>query len=152
VANDVFGEVQEPLLVEEFIEGREFSIGLLADELLPFDEKVFKAKEAFQYQTVKLKGRALGEMKYVCPAENVDKETGERINEYALRAFHATGCRDLARADFKLGEDGELYFLEINSPPNIVGGSFRFAAEVAGYTFEEMIAKIVNSALKRYSK
>lgn len=150
VVKKMLQEGHAPVLVEEFIDGREFSIGFLGEELLPFDEKVFKGKEDYQHHTLKMQGRSQSLLSYECPAKNVDIEIRAKIRKYARLAFRATNCRDFARADFRLDKKGIPYFLDINSPPCIVGGSFRVAAQAAGYDFNLMIKKIVESALKRF--
>ncbi|MFC1482696.1 ATP-grasp domain-containing protein [Candidatus Margulisiibacteriota bacterium] len=140
----------KPLLIEEFIEGREFSVGLLGNEILQGDEKIFKGKDDFLHKKYKAKGRTKKQLIFQSPIKNLKPSIKKKLLQTAKKAFKVLNCCDLARADFRMDKEENLYLLEINTPPNIVRGSFRIQAESMGYTFDQMIKKIVVSALKRY--
>ena len=91
------------------------------------------------------------EPKKVCPAP-LTPTLQERLAELAVGAFRACGLLDYARVDIRLSEAGEPFVLEINSMATLGGGgSLVRAASAAGYTFRELIGRIVDISLARYS-
>ena len=85
----------------------------------------------------------------LCPAR-IDKKTEKRVMEHALRAYTATYCRDYARIDLRLGNDGVPYILEVNPNPDLTEGvSFMESAEKAGISFSETLRRLVTFALER---
>jgi D-alanine-D-alanine ligase len=149
---ELIREYEEPVLIETFLPGREFSIGLLGDELLPIDEKVI-GEVGYQAVEIKFFGRKKGLMEYVCPVENMPPELETKLRSIAKTAFEATYCQDVARIDYRCDAEGNPYLLEINSPACIVkgGSSIELEASVAGYSYDELIKKIVTSAVNRYN-
>ena len=84
-----------------------------------------------------------------CPAR-VDPELGRRIEQAALAAFEATGCRDYARVDLRVGEDESIYILEINGNPDIgPSAGFARALGVAGIGYDEFVDRLVRHAAGR---
>lgn len=155
----------EPALVEEFIEGREFTIGILGNRPphpLPITEVVFsqprgivlfepdpaviaRFPELWGGFTLKIPHQS------ICPA-NVTPELQAAIEQTALRAYQALGCRDWCRMEMRLDAAGALYVLELN-PIAGIDASYWFArsAEVAGETYQEFVNEILNHALARYN-
>jgi len=155
----------EPALVEEFIEGREFTIGILGNHPprpLPITEVVFsqprgivlfdpdpevvaRFPELWGNYTQKTTHRG------VCPAP-VSPELQAAIEETALRAYQALGCRDWCRMEMRLDAEGTLYVLELN-PIAGIDASYWFArsAEVAGESYQEFVNEILDHALARYN-
>jgi D-alanine-D-alanine ligase len=85
----------------------------------------------------------------ICPAP-LSKRVQRKIEEIALASFCAMGVRDYARIDLRLSNENVVYVLEVNPNPNISeGGGFMRSAEAAGYTYEEVLLKTINLALKR---
>jgi D-alanine-D-alanine ligase len=85
----------------------------------------------------------------VCPAD-LPAELEAQIKEIALKAFRILGCRDYARVDVRLSADNKPYILEVNPNPDISDDAgFARSARAHGFTFEELICKIVESALER---
>jgi D-alanine-D-alanine ligase len=155
----------QPALVEEFIDGREFTVGVLGNEnprILPIVEVVFGKPRGivlftpddpvvrlFQYE----RGNdiQLPEVYHhaVCPAE-VCVALAQRIEQTALKAFNALGCRDWCRMEMRLGPDGKLYVLELN-PIAGIDPSYWLprAAEVAGLSYADLVNEILGYALQR---
>src|SRR5256885_14792150 len=105
------------LLVEEFVPGRELTVGILGDQALPIIEII--PKGGFYDFTNKypfLNPQAGGGAEHVCPAK-IDAEKTKEIQELALRAFRAAGLQVYGRADVILSESGEPFILEINNIP-----------------------------------
>ncbi len=110
-------EVDDELLIEEFIGGRELTVSVLFDEALPVLEIVpesglydYKAK----YESENTE--------YIVPA-NIEKRLSKQMRDAALKVFNAIGCKDYARVDFRLNDNNEFYCLEINTLPGMTSHS-----------------------------
>ncbi len=152
-ARVIYDEYQQPILVEQFIAGREVNIGLLGNsppEALPPVLLDF-GPDGPQIYTYEDKTRASGrEIKGVCPAP-IGKELIEKAKELAISAFQALGCYDCARVDTRLDDDGNFYILEINSLPSLgEHGSYLVGAANVGLDFADVINRLVESASSRY--
>lgn len=149
---------QEPALVEEYIEGREITVGLLGNERLrvfpplEVDFSPCPAEEQGIY-TSRIKSEFYDSPRYLCPAPLTDAQVKE-LSQLAVAAFRALNCLDMARVDFRLdAHDGQKpYILEINPLPGLCPGvsDLVLQAEAAGMSHAELINAIVNEALKRY--
>jgi len=129
-------------LVEEFIPGRELTVGVLADKVLPVLE-IRPKHNLYDYECKYKKGMS----EYIVPAD-ISKEIAEKIQEQTERAFISLGCRGYARADFRLNEAGEFFCLEVNSLPGMTATSLLpKAAKAVGISFPQLVEKIVNLAL-----
>ncbi len=145
--------IDDRLLVEEFVAGREFTIGLLEAggevSTFPVAELRFRDHEdpnAFY----SIERKSLHDKQIICPAE-VDPEALRRMNECSVALFRELGCRDLARVDFRLSVTGIPEMLEINPLPGLSPyyGIFPYIAEKHGTGNKELIKKIVQNALRR---
>ncbi len=155
---------REPVLVEEFIEGREFTIGILGNRPprpLPITEVVFSQPRgivlfepdpAVRARFPELWKNFTPQIPHqsICPAD-VTPELQTAIEQTALRAYQALGCRDWCRMEMRLDGEGTLYVLELN-PIAGIDASYWFArsAAVAGETYQEFVNEILNHALARY--
>ena len=84
-----------------------------------------------------------------CPA-NIDAELKKTVEEIALRAHSAMGCRDYARVDIRVSKDGVPYVIEVNPNPDISSDSgFARAAAAKGMTHPELLCTIAEFALNR---
>ncbi|MCK9209485.1 MAG: D-alanine--D-alanine ligase [Ignavibacteriaceae bacterium] len=129
-------------LIEEFIPGRELTVGILADEVFPVLEIRPKHK-LYDYECKYTKGMS----EYIVPAE-LPEQLAEQIKEQAQRAFISLGCRGYARVDFRLNDGGKFYCLEVNSLPGMTATSLLpKAAKAVGISFTQLVEKIVNLAL-----
>ncbi|MCG7923118.1 MAG: ATP-grasp domain-containing protein [Candidatus Thiodiazotropha lotti] len=153
-ADVIFNEYQQPVLVEQFIEGREINIGLLGNgstlEAFKPAELIF-GEGGPQIYTEEDKRRTSGrEIGVVCPAK-LDAETTERAQVIARKAFNVLGCYDCARVDMRMDKDGNLYVLEVNSLPSLgEHGSYVAAAEVMDLDFARLVNRLVEVASARY--
>ncbi len=144
-------EFHQDAIVEEFIRGREFSVGLIGNdedlETLPVLEFDFGGNPD-AIQTTYLKKHK--PIKKICPA-HIDEEKTKKMQELSKKVFHILGLRDYARADLRMDLNGNIYILEINSQASLgTTGSFVKAASTAGYSYEDLIEKILKTAVKRY--
>lgn len=146
----------QPALVEEFVAGREFTIGVIGNgaelRTLPIMEIDFSKvpEEANNIYTYQFKKEWTARENFLCPAP-LNEDVAERMRRIAVRAFASIGCRDYARIDFRLSNDGIPYVIEINPLPGMAPGysDFPVSAEAAGLTFPLLIAEILKTALAR---
>jgi D-alanine-D-alanine ligase len=135
------------LLVEEKIEGRETTVGLLENDALPLVE-VRPGTGGYDYHNKYTPGRT----EYLCPAP-FDAATTRRIQDAALGAFRAVGGRDYSRVDVMVRADGEPVVLEVNTLPGMTETSlFPKAAAAAGISYAELCQRMVELALARKAK
>jgi D-alanine-D-alanine ligase len=138
-------------LVEEFIFGREFTVGLLARpelEVLPIGELLIGEATPDSFYPFELKVTHHREL--VCPA-NLPDEMAALMADYARLVFRILGCRDTARLDFRVDTDGIPYFLEINPIPGLTpyGSALPKLAQAAGISPEDVVHQLVRNALAR---
>jgi len=132
-------------MVEERIYGREVTIGVLDAHPLGVVE-VIPLGGVYDYK----RKYTSGATEYRFPAV-LDQETENEIKKFALSSFESCGCRDFARIDFIICEDGNSHFLEINTLPGLTPTSLLpKSASSAGYNFEQLTHKLINPGLKRF--
>jgi len=151
---------RQPALVEEFIEGKELTVGILENGktvILPVLEidfsgcassgEYFYSWRMKEYQGNKQMGLVPA---FHCPAR-LDRATEAKVKEVALRTHHAVGCLDISRTDIRLGRDNVPYVLEINPLPGLdpLESNFPRMSYAAGMKYEELIEAILMSAHKR---
>lgn len=105
------------ILVEQFIEGRELTVGVLNDQPLAVIE-IIPAEEFYDF-TAKYKS---DQTQYLCPAPVSEEITAQAL-EHARAAYRTLGCRGVARVDFMLDQDGGLWVLEVNTIPGMTATS-----------------------------
>ena len=132
------------LLVEEFIAGRELTVGVLGDKALPILEII--PKGGFYDFTNKypfLNPQAGGGAEHVCPAK-IDKKKTKEIQELALRAHRSVGLQVYSRVDVLLPEDGVATVLELNTIPGMTEASLLpEAAVAAGISYVDLCTRII---------
>jgi D-alanine-D-alanine ligase len=92
----------------------------------------------------------------ICPAK-IEKKLEKRIKEICLKTKKVLGILDWCRIDLRLDKKGTPNVLEVNQIPGIIpdpkeNSRFPLAARAAGYTYEQMLEKLIKTALKRYGK
>jgi D-alanine-D-alanine ligase len=135
----------DQVVVEEFIDGRELTVGILGDRALPVVEVRVKAG-FYDYQNKYTKGAS----EYDVPA-NLPEPVAVEVQRVALGAFRAAGCRDYSRVDVMLRRsDNRPFVLEINTLPGMTETSLLpKAAAAVGIGFEELCSSMVTMALAR---
>lgn len=134
-------------LVEEFISGKELTVGVLGDEALPVVhiEPVsgfYDINNKYPWMT------GAGKTNYRCPA-SLDGETTRSVQRAALAAMQAVGVEVYGRVDVILREDGQPFVLEINTIPGMtVSSLLPKAARAAGIEFPELCERIIDLSLK----
>ncbi len=152
----IIDNYDQPAIVEEFIEGREFTVGMLGNgddvEILPVMEITFDHTRGTGFYSYNVKKNSEKLTSYTCPAHLTAKEE-KMIRNFAFRIFDILECKDVARIDLRLSRmDGKPYFLEINPLPGLIDGysDLTIIAKSAGMEYKDLIKRILNEALKRY--
>ena len=134
------------VLVEEKISGRECTVGILGDQVLPIIE--VRPKGIYDYKT---KYAVQTTTEYFCPAP-FDEALTKRVQEVALAAFKAIGGRDYSRVDVIVRADGEPIVLEVNTLPGMTEtSSLPKAARVGGISYADLCQRMVELAVRRKS-
>ena len=137
-------EVSDNVMIEEYIYGRELTVGILGNKILPIVEIVPK-NGFYDYDSKYIKGKS----DYIVPAKQISKDLEMNICNDAMRIYELIGCKHYARIDFRLSSDNKPYFLEVNTLPGFTDTSlFPMAAEAAGISYKNLLLKIVNLAKK----
>lgn len=146
----IISEFKQQALVEQFIKGREFCVGLLGNnppEALPILEIDLEG-DPNAIQSVSDKKKKPREK--ICPAP-ISEELANRMIEHTRSAFNALQLRDFARVDIRMDENNSIYLLEINSMASLGRtGAYVNAAAVAGYDYNALINRILDVAAVRY--
>lgn len=145
---------RQPILVEEFIDGDELTVGIIGHEptdVLGIMRVVPKQKDVPFVYGLDVKRDWRRRVEYECPAQ-LSAADVQTVRRAALRAWRALGCRDVARLDFRL-RAGVAYFLEANPLPGLAPGSgdLILMAEAMGVSHVGVIDRIVQAAIERQS-
>lgn len=130
-------------IVEQFVAGRELTVGVLGNKILPVLE-IKPKNEYYDYECKYTDGMS----EYKVPAE-IDSEVAVKMQQDAMKAFNAVGCSNYARIDFLMNEKNEYFCLEINTLPGMTSHSLvpKAAAHI-GISFVSLIDEIIQLALK----
>ncbi|MBC7363392.1 MAG: ATP-grasp domain-containing protein [Candidatus Aminicenantes bacterium] len=148
----------QPAIVEEFIDGREFNVAILDDgepKALPVSEIDFSSMpegypKICSYEAKWYPDHILYQTTPpICPAR-IDDELRERLQTLALNAFKVMGCRDYARVDLRMNESGEIFILEVNPNPDIsLDAGYARALKAAGIDYADFWKMMIANALRR---
>ena len=147
---------RQPALVEEFVDGREVTVGMLGNEelhvfpILEVDFGPCPLEEAGIY-TSRVKTELYNVPRYLCPAP-LEEAVARELGRLAVAAFRVTNCLDVARVDFRLDRKGQPWILEINPLPGLTPeiSDLVMIAEADGMGHTELVNAILNEALARY--
>jgi len=129
------------VLVEEYVPGRELTVGVLGREPLPVVE-IAAPDGWYGYEAKYTPGRT----NYYCPAP-VPEEVRRDAQRISLDVLDALGCEGVGRVDFRMRDNGELLVLELNSIPGLTETSLLpKAAAAAGISFAELCGRLMESA------
>lgn len=147
---------REPMLIEEYITGREFTVGILGngDEVKVFEPMEIcyldndREKRIYSYN---VKKNYKEYITYSCPPV-LPEETIKKMKSIAAEIYKDLECHDFSRIDFMLSNDGEVYFIEINPLPGLTPdySDFPMIASFCGTDYRSLVIDILNGALKRY--
>lgn len=139
--------IDREILVEELIEGRELTVGVLGDRALAVIEiRPHEGFYDFQHKYTK------GASEYFCPAP-LDEETTKWVQATALAAHRSLGLEIYSRVDILMKPDGSLFVLEANTIPGMTETSLLpKAAAVEGLNFAQLCEEIARLSLQRFSR
>lgn len=156
--NMVFSSFKPPIIVEEFVEGRELHVSILGNDppiVLPIIEFDFSGLPPDHPTIISYaaKWNPLDESYHRvhsgCPAK-LSQRLKKKVEAISLAAYRITGVRDYARLDLRLDAHNRAYVLEVNPNPDLTDGvSFMESADEAGLSFSATLRKIVEFALGR---
>jgi len=152
-AEFIINTYRQPVLVEEFISGQEFTVAVIGND----NPKVFPIVQIKIDGRLKLNDKfytfariTSDRLEYICPAK-IPHDLAKKISDIALKAYNSVECRDFGRVDFRVDQDGNPYVLEINPLPSLsTEDVFSFIAKAVGSDYDGMIAEILQSALARH--
>ena len=134
-------------MIEKRIFGREVTVGILGDCSLGIVEVIPKGG-VYDFE----RKYTAGSTEYRFPAV-LDCDIENEVKDSALKAFHACGCRDFSRVDFIICEDGNAYFLEINTLPGLTETSLLpKSASCSGYDFDKLAMQLLQPAVTRFTQ
>lgn len=146
----IISEFKQQALVEQFIRGREFAVGIIGNspiETFPVLEVDLEG-DPDAIQTVE--DKKVKPRRKVCPAM-ITPELAKKMQAYSVAAFQALQLRDFSRVDIRLDENGNIYLLEINSMASLgQSGSYVYAAQAYGLSYKKLVNKMLQVAVKRY--
>ena len=134
----------DEVLIEEYIFGRELTVGVLENKTLPVVEIVAKNK-VYDYDA-KYEDK---NTTYIVPADLIGN-VYEKAQKDAFKAYELLGCRDFSRVDMRMNEEGNIFILEVNTIPGLTERSLLpKAAQATGLDFNELCMKLVHMAYER---
>lgn len=132
------------ILIESFIKGREFSIGVIDHKALPIVE-IIPNEGWYDYENKYKEGATT----HVCPAQ-LNEEFTKKMQKVAVDACDAIGCEPYARADVMMDEAGNMYCLEVNTLPGMTATSLiPDEARAIGIDYPSLCDNIVNLSLNK---
>jgi D-alanine-D-alanine ligase len=140
-AADVGGEA----LVERFVEGRHVTVAIveLLDAVVVLPPLDVCSSEGLYGEKTKLGTDEDVEIDYACPAR-IAPGVEQRLQEHSLLLFREIECKGVARVDWIVDPDGQVFFLEVNVVPGLSASSnVACAAEVAGLGYDDLVATLV---------
>ncbi len=149
----VLERYHQPVMVEEYIDGEEVTVGIIGNlppKVLGVMRLIPKKGSKHFIYSLEVKRDWESLVDYECPAR-LEKNTLDKITQSSLRAFQVLGCRDFARLDFRVSQQGIPYFLEINPLPGL--GDYSDLVIIAikqGLSYEALIQAVLGAALERY--
>ena len=164
----IYSNYNQPALVEEFIKGTEFTVGIIGNTIANMSSpgcsgsrgnnppqampvvqyaiggKTLLGNEFYSYRHVTEKL-----VEHICPAP-IDQKLAQKLQAIAVAAYKSVDCRDFGRVDFRVDEKGNPYVLEINPLPNLSPDDvFVLFGKEVGLSYNQIINKILDEALLR---
>ena len=143
---------KQPALIEEFITGQEFTVAIVGNdpcEVFPIVQVKIDGSLDLNDKFYTFARITSDRLEYVCPAP-ISQELANKIKKYALMTYKGVESRDFGRVDFRVDNSGNPYVLEINPLPSLsTEDVFMLISKTVGITYEQMIGRIIKSALLR---
>ena len=133
------------IMAEEFVDGREFTCGVLGEEALPVIEIVPNQDDFYTYDAK----YAPGGSTHIVPAK-IEEDLSARLQMLALSIHRLLGLRDYSRTDFIVSKEGRPQILEVNTLPGLTPTSlFPDACAALGISYEALVDRLIGYALAR---
>jgi len=154
----------QPAIVEKFLPGREFTVGLIGNDqptVLPIVEILLHKLPSTVSPIYSYEAKWILDVPekpleiFKCPAD-ISQHLERAINQIAVKTFKVLNCRDVCRIDMRVDENGGPRVLEVNPLPGMIPNPDAHsclpeAARAAGFTYDQMVCTILWQALKRYN-
>ena len=156
-----FKTLKTPILCEEYISGREFTVGVMGHrtpQIIGISEIKFKKfldqYPVYSYEAKQQSNPYENDYFSVESPPDISKVLKNKIITFAKKVFIVTGCRDIARIDFKVTKDEKIYFIEINPLPGLSPGfsDLTILADKNGMTYDALVGNIMKPAIRRWRK
>lgn len=151
-----FSMYGQTMLVEEYVKGREFTVGVLGNGknmrvFEPLEICYLKEGRENSIYSYNVKRNFKKYIEYSCPPL-LPSETIKKMKEITAEIYNALECRDFSRIDFRLSEAGQICFIEINPLPGLAPGysDYPMMAEFCGMDYQTLVLSVLNSALERH--
>jgi D-alanine-D-alanine ligase len=154
LARNMISKYHQPVLVEEYLDGREFTVGLLGEvrpRVLPPMEVIFNnTDDRFHVYSFEHKLATSNAVRYEAPAK-VDYHLMKSLEQVARNAFCALGCRDVARIDLRMDAKNHIHFIECNPLPGLTPGwsDLCIISEAVGMDYRTLIGEIMAPSIRR---
>ncbi len=126
------------VIIEEFVQGYDATVGILKGKVLP-PIKIIPKKGIYDYESKYTKG--------LTRYEFLEGKVAQRLKETSLKIWKALELKDLARIDFRVSDEGEIYFLEVNTIPGMTELSlFPMACKKVGLNFKDFLKELLKDA------
>jgi D-alanine-D-alanine ligase len=149
----VLRSYRQPVMIEEFIDGEEVTVGVIGNaptKLVGMMSIVPKKKEKHFVYSVEVKRDYVNLVDYASPPK-LSPKILEKLEQYSIKSFKVLGCRDFSRVDFRVGQNGVPYFIEINPLPGLGTYSDLIIMGIKmGWTHEGLINAVLDTAIERY--
>jgi D-alanine-D-alanine ligase len=134
-------KIDANVIVEKFVDGEEYTVAIVNNKMLPVI-KIKPSNEFYDYEAKYLKD----DTQYICPS-GIEKAKESHITKEALEAFKAIGCSSWGRVDFMMDQEGDHYFIEVNTSPGMTSHSLvPMAAKAIGISFDQLVLEILKTA------
>lgn len=141
LAYDAAAKHDSLVIAEQGVLGGEYTVGILGDQALPII-RIVPTTDFYDYEAKYLRD----DTRYLCPCGLPEGRELE-LRAQALEAFRVLGCRGWGRVDFLMDEQGEAYFLEVNTSPGMTDHSLvPMAAREAGLSYDELVLRVLSLA------
>lgn len=145
----------EDLIAEQYIDGREFTVGIIGNgsDIHVFEpmEIIFEKFKSYKIYGYEVKKNFRDYISYQCPPDIPEKLKTQMMHDAEI-VYNTLGCLDFARIDFRLSNDGKVYFIEANPLPGLAPGysDFPMLAAFNGIEYNSLVCKVLYCALKRF--
>ena len=135
-------EISEDFIIEEYIDGKEYTVGILNDVVLPS----IMLEPPGQFYDYDAKYNS-SEMKYMCPSR-LEEKIEKKIQQISLDCFNTLECNGWGRVDIIIDKDNTPWIIEINTVPGMTSHSnVPKSGSFLGLTYNEVVQKIIDASL-----